>query len=418
MMPSLNHVAFPSLRAAWALPLLLVLACGGSAPPPPEATPVPAVAADGVLNVSLVQDGAAPGFSALNLVIQGVEVQVGGVWRAVPLDGASSGPQPVDLLGATSASPCALGTKVPWPAGANTQVRLTFGPGSTATPVGGGPAQNLIMLPELLGPMALPGSFAVAPGQVKDLVVAVAVANTVLPDPSDPTRYRFKPTALRGYDRSATGAISGGIAAAPPEAAGGDAAATPTPLGGVTVTAQLQQLSSQEGNALVFRTAQTDDAGNFTLDLLPLGYTWCAVSQPVAGAQAYGAAASAGAPLGLAPFALAVRELTPPPVAATGTLQGILVGPYAADQVNVVDLVQTFPAGGNPYTFTVRSAAVAPLPGTPAPAGTFLFEGVPPGTYQAVLNRYGYVDGVGATRQRYPTASFEIKAGATVSIQF
>ena len=408
--------SLPALRLVWGMPLLLALACGGSAAPPPEAPPVPAVAADGVLNVYLVQEGAAPGFSALNLVIQGVDVQVGGVWRAVPLGGATPGPQAVDLLGATSASPCVLATKVPWPAGANDKVRLSFGPGSTATPAGAGPAQNLVMPAELLVPMALPGGFKVEPGQVKELVVAVAVGSTVFTDPVDPTRYVFKPTALRGYDRSATGAIKGRVAAASPVDPGGLPAAIP--LGGVTVTAQLQRLSTQEGSGLVFRTAQTGDDGTFTLDLLPLGYTWCAVSQPLAGDQAFGAAASAGAPLGLAPYAQAVRDLAPPAVTATGTLQGTLAGPYAADQVNVVDLVQTFPAGGHPYTFTIRSADVAPLPGTPAPSGTFSFQGVPPGIYQAVLNRYDDAAGVGPTRKRYPTASFEIKAGSTVSIQF
>jgi hypothetical protein len=54
----------------------------------------------------------------------------------------------------------------------------------------------------------------------------------------------------------------------------------------------------------------------------------------------------------------------------------------------------------------------------PAPGGTFRFEGVPPGTYEAVLNRYGYDPGAGATRQRYPTAPFDVRSGETVSIRF
>ena len=117
----------------------------------------------------------------------------------------------------------------------------------------------------------------------------------------------------------------------------------------------------------------------------------------------------------------------------TGALNGTVALTAAAGELDGVDLVQTFSFAGVPASFVVQSApvvlpVVTPTPPSAAPLSraafsaaspaTFAFPVAPPGTYQAVLNRYTYSSLNGISLQRTPTAPFRIKAGEVTVITF
>jgi hypothetical protein len=387
------------------------LGCAGHAQPA-AAAPGPAVAASGggTLNVALASDGLAPAFSQLNLQLSGLALEVAGTWRQVPLDAlnptvdgngtpvpAPVNAQSVNLIGLGSGSPATLASKVAWPAGLTTGVRLQLASGSTVTLAADGSVHTLVTPAQLDSGMGLPGGFTVAQGGTTNLMILVGLANCALPDPVTTGAYDFQPLAMRGYDQAATGTLTGSLAPVP-DATG----AVLAPPGGAVVTAQLDEPLSAPGAGVLFRTAVTDASGHFSFDLLPLGYTWSVVSQPAG----FLAEASIGVALGDAPFNTGTPSLPLTAAAATGTLSGALAQASPAGEVDVVDLVQTF-AG---EAVTVQSAAVA--------AGSFSFTAVPPGTYQAVLNRYSYSAGLGISDQRTVTAPFAIATLATTHISF
>ena len=434
-----------------ALPLALGLGgCGGGSGPQaaaPAAAP-DAPGAAGTLTVQLVPDGLAPALSQLNLVLQGLDIEVDGAWRPVPLDalalrgGAIPAAQPMNVLALTLDSP-PLATGVAWPAGTYERFRLTLGAGSTVqlSSDSSGTNDPLSVQGVLISSMGLPGSIQVKPSTTTRFCIAMDVNSVVSEDPLNPGTYVLEPGPVRGYDLGATGSISGTLSpvvTVPP-------ADNPVILAGVTVTAQLLEPSSANSSMLTFRTVQTDSQGSYKLDLLPLGYTWCVVSQPIVAAQpatdvqpataalAYEAKAGQGVSLGLAPSNAATRNLLFAPVAATGALNGTVALTAAAGELDGVDLVQTFSFAGVPASFVVQSApvvlpVVTPTPPSAAPLSraafsaaspaTFAFPVAPPGTYQAVLNRYTYSSLNGISLQRTPTAPFRIKAGEVTVITF
>jgi len=155
----------------------------------------------------------------------------------------------------------------------------------------------------------------------------------------------------------------------------------------------------------------TDGSGHFTLDLLPLGYTWVAVSQPRVDGKVYGVETSPGTPLGRPPFDQADSHLDFTAVPVSGALAGTITAGPAQDQQDVVDLVQDVALGGVPCSFVVQSVAAGP-------AGEFSFPVLPPGLYSAVLNRYSRSQASGLMDQRFPTAQFQVGPGQTTNIRF
>ena len=411
MCPCLRPVSWFRLVALGAS--ILALGCGGFTPPAPGAAPVVPPSRYGTLNVSLAGDGDAPEFTRMTVLLSGMAMEVGGVWTAVPLDApqpstegtATSAFQSLDLQKLTSANPAVLATGVAWPEGLNTRLRLLLAPGGSVTTAADGQDRDLRTAPVLEAPMGLPGGFSVAAGTVTNLMILVDRVHAALPDPAQAATFAFQPLAVRGYDQAATGSIQGRVTA-PAEAPG----ASPVPLEGATVTAQLVEPWSADGSGVVFRTAVTDGSGRFTLDLLPLGRTWCGVSLPAIGGQSYGAGTGPGVSLGFPPFNLGTSDMTVAPAAATGAVSGSLEGSPPPGEIDVVDLVETFMAGAEPFTVTLQSALVA--------GGQFTFPAVPPGTYAAVLNRFTYVGGTGMTHQRTTTDPFAVQGGDTLALRF
>lgn len=376
--------------------------CGGGFSPPAQ-DPPPAAAAPaayGTLNVHLTSDGPAPAFTQMNLLLSGMSMEVDGTWTKVPLDALkAAASQSVDLLSLTSAAPATLAKGVPWSGGPNTGIRLMLAPGATVQLAADGASHPLSVQPELEVAMGLPGGFSVVPGFTTDLWLVVGLANAALPDPLNPGAFTFAPLAVRGYDKAATGVLTGQASA--PGADG------PQPLAGVTVTAQLAEPLGSAGAGIAFRTAVTDGAGKYTLDLLPVNLPWCAVGQATAG---YAAAVSASAELGLAPYDAATGDVAFSPVAGTGAVNGGVAGTPPAGEVDVVELVQSLGTGDAPCDVTVQTALVA--------GGAFAFPAVPPGSYRAVLNRYAWAAGAGPLDQPSVTEPFGVQAGVSTVLRF
>jgi len=357
----------------------------------------------GTLTVHLVPDGLPGALSHLYLVLLALEVRVAGQWRPVPL---AHPDLTLDLLAATSQSPLLLASKVPWPGGANDAMRFSLGPSSQAQLAAEDTEtfHNLEVPGQFVSSMGLPGSFYVTAQTDTDLWIAFSVANVVLPDQANLDKYVFCPGPVRGYDKAATGAISGSLTT---RAAAG-------PLHGAAVTAQLEQAQGT-GTAIAFRTVASDDLGHYTLDLLPKGRTWCVVSQPLAGTEAYYPQASPGFALGGAPFDRYETSLAFAPVPTPGLVSGTVAAGVAPGAEDVVDLVQSIPIAGVPYAFVLRSALVEQIT---EGEFSFRFSDVPPGIYHAVLNNYVWSADLGLLDQTRTTAGFVVAAGSQITLQF
>jgi len=402
--------------AALAAALLLAgPGCGGDRPSAVQVQaggPAPLdPASSGTLTVHLVQDGQPGALSHLDLVLSALELRVGGVWRPVPLEAPG---QPIDILAATSQAPAVLAQGVPWPTGLTDAMRFSVGPGSRIqlSAEDAETFHNLAVPQQFVSGMGLPGSFSVPPQGSTDLWIAFGVSHAALPDPANDGGYVFEQGPIRGYDRAATGTISGTLTSqeitGPPEVPA-------APLAGATVTAQLQLQDGQPGAAIAFRTVQTDVLGHYTLDLLPKGYTWCVVSQPAAGAGIYYPQASPGFAMGGAPYDTYQSSMAFAPAAIPGSVSGTVAMGPGLGQEDVVDLIQEIPVGGVPYRFVLASAA---LEEASEGAFSFSFPQVPPGIYSAVLNSYTVSPTLGLVNQARPTSGFVVSAGSRTGIAF
>jgi hypothetical protein len=393
--------------------------CGGGAPTVPipglQALPPVDSATAGSLSVHLVKDGLGTGLDQLNLAFAGLEVRAAGVWRPVPLDPQ---PGPVDLLAFATGSPLALATGVPWPQGTSDAVRFTLGPGATVLFSGEGEPVELAVPAQFASGLGPPGSFTLAPGGAVDLWLAFGVDGVVQvrqADPEDPATRTctFVPGPVRGYDRAATGFISGRVAATAPDG-------TVTGLAGAVVTAQLQVPGGPQAGAGTFRTTQADADGRFTLDLLPEGaaYTWTAVSQA---SPAYrGAVGSPARALGDAPpyYNTFSCLVSPGPALATGTLGGTVAAPPGPGQSARVDLVAQVQADPAQPAFCPFVAASAPV----GSDGTFTFApggpGLPAGIYGAVLHRLSLGPDLFQVDATQTAPPFLLTAGADLRLAF
>ncbi len=391
-----------ALLAAW------LLGCGGS----PSVAPVPQnqgvapvdPARSGTLTVHLVQDGLPGAFSHLNLVLDALEVRVAGSWRPVPLNPSG---RALDLLAATSAAPLLLAAQVPWPAGSNDAMRFSLGAGSTVQLAAEDPDSfhPLAVPPQFISTMGLPGSFSVPVLVDTDLWISFSVTHVAAPNPDDDDDYLFFPGPVRGYDKAATGSIGGGVT---------DRASS-GPLHGAVVTAQLRAGTGQPGADIAFRTVQSDASGHYTLDLLPKGYTWCVVNQPVLETDTYFAQASPGFALGGAPYDQYETSLALAPVAVAGSVSGTVASGLGIGLEDTVDLRQEIAVAGVPCDFVLQSAPVVP----DSEGGfSFSFPSVPPGIYSLVLNDYSQSLSLGLVDQSDPTARFAVTAGGRTVVTF
>lgn len=384
--------------------LLAAPGCGGG---DPSTLQVPGAGAggpvdparSGTLTVQLVPDGLPGPMSGLNLALAALELRVDGDWRPVPLTlpGATA-----DILGAAPGAPLVLATQVPWPEGGIDAMRFTLGSGSTVRLAADDTEHSLAAPPVLMAGMGLPGSLRVAAQEDAGLWITFSVTQVAAPDPLDPENYLFVPGPVRGYDKAATGSLSGAVT--------GPAG----PLAGAVVSAQLQRLEGEPSDAIAFRTAQTDGEGHYSLDLLPKGYTWCVVSQPVLEA-AYYPRTSPGFALGSAPFDAYEATLACAPAPFPGKVSGTLAEKASPGHWAVVDLVQEIPSAGVPFRYELRSAAVEEdFEGL----RSFSIPSVPPGIYAAVLNDYSLDPDLGRVGRSQATARFVVAAGGHVVLAF
>jgi len=397
--------------------LLLGPGCGGSSPSTAQAQAAAGTAPldpanSGTLTVHLVQDGQPGALSHLNLALAALELRVGGVWRPVTLEAPG---QDIDILSATSQTPALLALNVPWPTGLIDEMRFSAGPNSKVqlSDEEAETFHNLAVPGQFVSGMGLPGSLSVPAQGSTDLWIAFGVSHVILPDTVNDGGYTFIQGPIRGYDKAATGTISGTLTsqevAGPPDVPA-------APLAGASVTAQLLLEDGQPGAAIAFRTVQTDVLGHYSLDLLPKGYTWSVVSQPVVGQKIYYPQASPGFAMGGAPFDQYQSSMGFALDAIPGSVSGLVAHGPGVGQEDVVDLIQEIPVDGVPYRFVLGSAVVAD---TGAEGHfTFGFSEVPPGIYSAVFNNYTQSLKQGLVDQTLPTAGFVVSAGSRTGISF
>jgi hypothetical protein len=349
--------------------------------------------------------------SHLNLVLASLEVRVGGTWRPVTLDSPGS---TIDVLAGSSQAPLTLATNVPWPAGADDAIQFDLGPNSTVqfSTDAAGASHNLASPGSFVTVMGLPGSFSISPQTNTDLWITFDVESVVQPDPANDGGYVLFPGPIRGYDKGATGSITGTLTS---QAVTGPPAVAAAPLQGAVVTAQLQAQDGDPGAAIAFRTAVTDANGNFTLDTLPKGYTWCAVSLPVAGTAVYYPQASAGLAIANAPYNTYQTNLAFLPAPTPGSVAGTVNSSPPTGQEDVVDLIQEIPIDGIPYRFVLSSAVVGVASGG---GYSFSFPSLPPGIYSAVCNDYFDVVGQGLEDQPSASPGFIVSAGSQTGVNF
>jgi hypothetical protein len=246
-----------------------------------------------------------------------------------------------------------------------------------------------------------------------DLWIAFGVSRAILPDAANDGGYVFIQGPIRGFDKGATGTISGTLTS---QEVTGRPDVPAAPLAGAAVTAQLLAEDGQPGVAIAFRTVLTDVQGHYSLDLLPKGYTWCVVSQPVAGTEIYYPQASPGFAMGGAPFDQYQSSMAFALAAIPGSVSGTVAQGPGVSQEDVVDLIQEIPIGGVPCRFVVGSAVVEDTGAEGSFA--FSFPAVAPGIYSAVFNNYTQSLTQGLVDQTQPTAGFVVSAGSKTGISF
>jgi hypothetical protein len=365
----------------------LTLACSG-APGAGAEVPPAAPGTPSLLSVRLVKDGTAPGVEALELDLQALRIRTGGLWRTVPLQPGAGN---LDLLAATRDAPATLVENEPWPEQESDAIQLVLGPGSRVTTEAAGDAP--LLTPQVLaGIMGPPGAVAPSGRVALDLWITAEVAGRVAS--TEDGEALLPPIVLRVYDSLRTGSIQGVVHGAGFE-----------PVEGATVTAQAWREAPGDQSVPVFRTAVTDRDGNYTLDLLDVDTDWAVV----AGGDGLAPALSLPVALGLPPFESAFCDLAPELLDLPAEVGGSVTLPSGAQ--GRVDLVLDTTREGRPGSFVLGSAGVGE-------DGTYRIQGIPPGTYRAILNRLAQDPDSGVLDTPVSSAPFTLGRGERAAINF
>jgi hypothetical protein len=335
--------------AAWTA-LVLSGGCGGGA--------MTRSGDSGSMDVHLV-DGPTTAYLAIDLNIQKVEIATTGGWEVL-----GSPNRTVDLLTLTGGLAETLAQGAMLPAGHYEQMRLILGPGNSVTLADN--SVNPLVVPSALNSgVKLIGSFQVPPGAMADEFIDFDAAHSIqVVQTGASSQFILRPT-VRAVDKLATGAISGRLT-------DGNGA----PIAGAAVFAEVLDGS---GRASIIRSTFSDGNGAYTLDLLPLGATYYAVSQPEAGTAsvtAYDAKASGGIALsGAVPAGSYSASFTAD--ASIGQVTGSITPVAGANQSDTVALSEmlTLPSGTT-GTFIVNTT-VGTVTTSPASAETYAFPVVP-----------------------------------------
>ncbi len=344
----LRHLAVVAIAA-------LAAACGGTG------------GGNGTMSVYLV-DGTTSGYTAVNLDVLTVSIhsEASG-WITLGSPG-----KVINLLALTGGIDETLANGVGLPAGHYDQMRLLLGDKNTVV-LPDGTEQALKVPSGQQSGVKLNVSFDVAPNTTKDVFIDFDAHRSVfVHEAGNSGKYLLRPV-VRAYDKVVTGAIQGTLSdtLVPPHALGPD----------VTVTAQVVDSS---GPAVV-RTVKTNSAGAYTLDLLPVSATYYVVAQPVVGSAVYLAKAS-GATTLTAASPTATQDLAFAQTASFGTLSGTIAPPLAADEADVVSLLQDLPAGTGPLQSFIVDVAPGSFDGT---VESYAFADLPFASYEVVVTRQG-----------------------------
>jgi Domain of unknown function (DUF4382) len=354
---------------SFALAGTLLAACGGSTSSAPAK-----------MNVSLV-DGPSSEYSEVNVDVQTVEILGSSGWVVLGQPNVV-----VNLLALTGGVSQTLVDGATLPAGHYGQMRLVLGPNNSVKLVGATTTSPLLVPSGQQSGVKLTVSFDVQPGTTADVFIDFDANKSVFVHQAGASgKYILRPT-VRAYDKLQTGSISGTLSVD----------GTGAPLAGVVVTAQT--VDPMTGPA-VSRTVTTDLNGHYVLDLLPVGGSYFAVSQPVVndagGTPTTSYPAKAGGPfLVNATTPTAIWDAAFTAAATTGGITGAIT-PVAVDpQVDVVQATLPVPVGGGTQTLVVRST-----PAVVATTETYAFPLLPvdsAGTTYTVRLQRRSIDALGA----------------------
>ncbi|HET6330023.1 MAG TPA: DUF4382 domain-containing protein [Holophagaceae bacterium] len=366
--------------------ILGLLACGGSGSS--------SSGGSGSMNVHLV-DGPIAGYQHINVDIQQVQINGPNGWMTL-----SSPNQTYDLLSLTNGLSATLAKGATLPAGHYEQMRLVLGSGNTVV-LSSGTTQPLTTPSALQSGLKLIVSFDVAAGTTADVFIDFDAAHSIqITQTGASNKYILRPT-IRAFDKTATGSVSGKLTDG-----------SNTAIAGAQVYAETLDGS---GSPTIVRSAITASDGTYTLDLLPLGGTYFAVSQPITATASYNALASAGFAISSAsPTFTWNASFTQ--ALSTGTVGGSYATAATADQSDTVDLIQTLPEGGTAASakFAIHSQ-IATVTST---GETYKFTSVPTGDY-SVRSTRTTLNADGSTTVSAPvTASATVTANATITVNF
>jgi hypothetical protein len=341
------------------------------------------------MNVHLV-DGPAVDYKEINLHVLTVEIGGGAGWVTLGNPDAT-----IDLLKLTGGVAATLAAGAPIPPGSYSQMRLVLGSGNTVK-LADDSVHDLTVPSGLQSGLKILVHFDVAPGTVRDVFIDFEAKRSIfLHSAGASGKYILRPV-IRATDRLVSGAIRGVLSGTQGELV--------APLAGVEVTAQVVAAS---GAASVVRTAHTDAAGHYALDLLPLGETYFVVSQPVAGGVVY--LAKASGPLPLTPdLPDQTYDATFDEAAGSGGAAGAISPPATADDADTVEARQVL--GGQ--AFVVRTAG-----GVVAGGGeTYAIADLPAGIYSLSATRRTLDAGGGETATIGAAFPAEVMPGATAQV--
>ena len=310
---------------------VLLAACGSSSTPSGTAT----------MSVRLV-DAPSSGYAEVNVDVQTVEIRSDGGWITL-----GHPDKVVNLLALTGGVSDTLVDGATLPAGRYGQMRLVLGPRNTVKLLDGTVAPLKVPSGQQSG-VKLTVNFDVQPGTTADVYIDFDAHRSVFVHEAGASgKYMLRPT-VRAYDKLETGSISGTFTVA----------GTLAPLPGAVVTAQ----TVTAGIPAVVRSATTDAAGRYVLDLLPRDGTYFVVSQPVffdtlgVLLASYEPRASAGLTItAAAPVRTFDASFTA--ASATGAVAGAITPAAVLPQVDTVDARLPLDAGGVLQPFVVRSVA-------------------------------------------------------------
>lgn len=365
--------------------LVGLLACGGSSS---------GSSGNGAMTVKMV-DGPISGYQHINVNIQQVQIHGPNGWVTL-----SSPNQTYDLLSLTNGISATLANGATLPAGHYEQMRLVLGTGNTVV-LSDGSTQPLTVPSGLQSGIKLIVSFDVQAGTTEDVFIDFDAAHSIqVVQAGASNQYILRPT-VRAFDKLATGSVSGKLTDG-----------SSNPIAGAAVYAETLDGS---GNPTIVRGAVTASDGSYTLDLLPSGGTYYAVSQPITATASYNAQASA---------AFMISSSTPTFTWNTSFTQalatGIVTGTYASvassNQYDTVDLIQNLPEGSTAananFVVQTRMAVVSGI------TESYTFSAEPTGDYTVRSTRTTLnADGT-TTASASVTGSGTVTSSGTLTVNF